>query len=127
MAKILIVEDDEILIKMYQKKLANKAYDVVLAKDGSEGLKTALSEKPDLILLDIKMPNMDGLQMLKLLRKNEWGKEVPVIILTNLEADEKITWDVSETMPAYYLLKASNRPEMVVEKVKEVLEGKIEE
>lgn len=127
MAKILIVEDDDILLKMYQKKLTNKGYDVSLAKDGSEGYKLALSEKPDLILLDIKMPNMDGLQMLKLLRKDEWGKEVKVIILTNLEADEQITWDVTETLPAFYLLKADNRPEKVLEKVKEVLEDKVAE
>ena len=64
---------------------------------------------------------MTGLEMLKALRKNEWGKSVPVIILTNLEANDQITWDIVKTEPAYYLMKAGNRPDVVLEKIKEVL------
>ena len=124
MAKILIVEDESVLLQMYKKKLNDNGYDVVDAENGKLGIEKALSEKPDLILLDIRMPVMTGLEMLKELRKDGWGKDVPVIILTNLEANEKITWDISETEPAYYLMKAGNRPEVVLEKVKEVLGNK---
>jgi|SRR3989344_4258296 len=121
MAKILIVEDDNLLLKMYSRKLSGSGYEVKEAVNGQEGLDAALSEKPDLILLDIRMPVMTGLEMLKALRKNEWGKSVPVIILTNLEANDQITWDIVKTEPAYYLMKAGNRPDVVLEKIKEVL------
>jgi len=122
MSKILIVEDDALLLKMYSKMLADSSYEVKEAVNGKKGLEIALAEKPDLILLDIKMPVMNGMEMLKELRKDSWGKSVPVIILTNLEANDQITWDVSKTEPAYYLMKAGNRPDVVLEKIKEVLQ-----
>jgi len=123
MKNILIVEDDELLRKMYAKKLSDLGYGVSQAVNGKEGLDIALKEKPALILLDIRMPVMTGTEMMKELRKNEWGKSVPIIILTNLEANDQITWDVAKTEPAYYLMKAGNRPEVVMEKIKEILEG----
>ena len=122
MSKILIVEDDALLLKMYSKMLADSSYEVKEAVNGKKGLEIALAEKPDLILLDIKMPVMNGMEMLKELRKDSCGKSVPVIILTNLEANDQITWDVSKTEPAYYLMKAGNRPDVVLEKIKEVLQ-----
>jgi len=121
MSKVLIVEDDRILAGMYKKKLDNSGYEVTEAENGQAGLDMALGGKPDIILLDIRMPVMTGLEMLKELRKDEWGKNVPVIILTNLEANEKITQDIAQTEPSYYLMKAGNRPDAVLEKIEEIL------
>jgi DNA-binding response OmpR family regulator len=106
---------------MYVKKLINEGFAVESAVDGEEGLKKALNSMPDLILLDVKMPKMDGITMLKKLRGEEKGKQVPVILLTNVESNDRIVWDVVDTKPSYYLLKTDNRPETVVEKIKEVL------
>lgn len=119
--KILLVEDDKILVDMYQKLLSNHGYGVDLAMDGVEGLKKALESHPALILLDIKMPKMDGMTMLKLLRENEWGKSAKVIILTNLDASDAILSEVVKDQPAYYLIKSNTKPEQVIEHVKEVL------
>src|SRR3989344_3329855 len=101
MAKILIVEDDEITLGMYKTELENNNYVVSVARNGREGLVKAKEEKPDLILLDIRMPVMNGMVMLKELRRDAWGKTVPVIILTNFDADDEITWQVAQTEPSY--------------------------
>lgn len=88
---ILIVEDEKSLIDTLNKKFHLEGFKVLLAMDGEQGLERALSEHPDLILLDIIMPKMDGMTMLKELRKDQWGKDVPVIILTNLTNAEDVT------------------------------------
>lgn len=119
--KILLVEDDKILVDMYQKLLSNHGYIVDLAMDGEAGLKKAIEGRPNLILLDIKMPKMDGMTMLKLLRENEWGKNAKVIILTNLDASDQILSEVVKDQPAYYLIKSNTVPEKVIEHIKEVL------
>jgi CheY-like chemotaxis protein len=127
MAKILIVEDDEIIYKMYQKLLQNHGYDVKIATDGEEGLKIALEEHPDLVLLDIRMPKMDGMTMMHKLREDVWGKKASIIILTNLDAtDERLAGVVSD-QPSYYLIKANNPPDKLLEKVQEILEAKKKE
>ena len=88
MKKILIVEDEPSFLNLLHKELTSKGYTVVDAKDGKEGYDTAVLVKPDLILLDILMPGVDGLTMLELLRKSKEGKDMKVIILTNLELDK---------------------------------------
>lgn len=104
--KILIVEDDRSLIDALNKKFYLEGFKTLLARDGEKGLERALSEHPDLILLDIIMPKMDGMTMLEKLRKDEWGKNVPVIILTNLTNAD----DVSAAMQqgVYDFLVKSN-------------------
>ncbi len=87
--KILVVDDDEALLKIISDKLTAENFSVLQAKNGLEGLTTALKEHPDLVLLDIVMPEMDGLTMLKKLREDAWGKDVRVIITTNLADDKK--------------------------------------
>jgi DNA-binding response OmpR family regulator len=119
--KILLVEDDASLSEMYQSKLSIEGFDVVIARNGGEGLQVALSTKPDLILLDIMLPGLDGMTVMKRLRDDPWGKSVPIIILTNLNADDKILKGVMEGHPAYYLMKSTSDPASVSEKVKEVL------
>lgn len=89
--KILVieaVEDNAPLRKALHDKFSLEGFSVIDAKDGEEGLTVAMSEHPDLILLDILMPKMDGLTMMKKLRQgDEWGKHVPIIVLTNHSAD----------------------------------------
>jgi two-component system alkaline phosphatase synthesis response regulator PhoP len=87
--KILIVEDEEVLLGVLKDRLKSEGFNVATARDGEQGLQAALKEKPDLILLDILMPNMGGLTMLKNLRATEEGKDMRVIILTNV-SDSKL-------------------------------------
>ena len=118
--KILIVEDDLDLLGVLTKKFTMEKFEVSQASDGKIGLEQALRHHPDLILLDILMPVMDGITMLGELRKDSWGKTVPVILLTNL-SDEK---QVAQAMKhgAYdYLVKADWNLDDVVKKVKSKL------
>lgn len=120
--KILIVEDEKPVLKALVDKFGGEGFSVITAEDGEEGLKTALKEKPDLILLDLIMPKKTGLQVMKELRKSPgYGKKVPIIILTNLSANDKISAEVVEGEPSYYLVKADWKINDVVLKVKETL------
>ena len=121
--KILIVEDEGIILKTYAEKLRYEGFLVITARNGEEGLELALSEKPDLILLDILMPVMDGLAMMDMLRKkNEYGKNIPIILLTNLSPDEeKIMAAITKNGPAYYLIKSETDLSKVLEKIRERL------
>ncbi len=121
--KILLVEDDAIISKVYADELKDAGFQVIIALNGQDGLKLALQEKPDLILLDIIMPIMDGLAMMKELRgKNLYGKNVPIILLTNLSPDEeRIMQAIVESEPAYYLIKSDWDLSQVLEKIKERL------
>src|SRR3989344_8083810 len=88
---LLITEDEPALRYVLRDKLSNIGFKVFEAADGEEGLAVALKERPDLILLDLLMPKMDGISMLKKLREDEWGKKVKVLVLTNLEDTNKIS------------------------------------
>jgi DNA-binding response OmpR family regulator len=117
------VEDDTVLRDVLHDKLVLEGFKVVEATDGEEGLAIAMSERPDLILLDILMPKMDGITMMKKLREaNDWGKQVPIILLTNLSADdEKINKAITENEPAYYLVKSNWKISDLIEKIRERL------
>lgn len=117
---ILFVEDEESLLKAVDLGLRNAGYNTILAPDGEQGLKEALEKKPDLILLDIKMPRMDGLTMLEKLRKEKGGKDIPVIILTNWSDMDKISKAV-ELHTKYYLVKTDWDIDEIVKKVNEAL------
>src|ERR1700690_647717 len=121
--KILIVEDDLPELNALVEKLTHEGFKVLQAHDGLEGLAVAAREHPDLILLDIIMPKMDGLTMIKKLRaQSVWGKHVPIILLTNLSPDEeKINASISDDAPAYYLVKTNWSIGDVAEKVRERL------
>ena len=118
---VLVVDDDPIYVKVYEKKFTGSGFEVKVARDGEEGFKMALEEHPDLVLLDLMMPKMDGMTMMKKLRQDEWGKSVPIIVLTNLEANDKILQGVVESQPAYYIMKANSTPEDVLEKAIQIL------
>lgn len=121
MKKVLIIDDDNNIVKIFKLKLSNAGYEVAYALDGKEGLNLALGIHPDLILLDLAMPVMDGMAVMKALRKDKWGETVPVIILTNYDTNDQILQDVIATKPTYYLIKTDNLPSQVVEKVDELL------
>jgi len=123
---LLIVEDEKPVLKALVDKFNGEGFGVLKAENGEDGLKVALEEKPDLIILDLIMPKKTGLQMMHELRRDQnYGKKVPIIILTNLSANDKISGEVSEEEPSYYLVKADWKIEDVVRKVKEAL-GMIE-
>lgn len=90
LAKILIVEDDEPLVEVLSERFDNEGFEVIVAKDGEQGLKAALEKQPDVILLDIIMPKLDGLTMLKQLRAHEKGKNIRVIVITNLSDSKEV-------------------------------------
>ncbi|OHA67077.1 MAG: hypothetical protein A3C82_02370 [Candidatus Wildermuthbacteria bacterium RIFCSPHIGHO2_02_FULL_47_12] len=117
---ILIVEDEISLLHALRDKLAREGFAVLEAKNGKEGLGIALREHPDLILLDIIMPVMDGITMLKKLRHDLWGVQAAVMILTNLSDAEDVLMR-SDKDPLDYLVKTDWKLEDVAAKVKEVL------
>ena len=126
MKKVLVVEDDNALLNVLHDKLIAGGLTVLLARDGAEGLKTALRERPDVILLDLRMPKMDGMTMMHKLREDEWGNKASIIILTNLYANDERLTGVVANQPSYYLIKADTSLEKVLEKVRSVLESKKE-
>lgn len=119
--KIAVIEDDVIISKSISQELRDSGFEVTNAFNGKDGLELVLKNKPDLILLDIIMPIMDGITMLRLLRKDAWGRKVPVIILTNLTTDEYLMENAIKLDPSHYLTKTSWSLSDVVVKVKERL------
>ncbi|MFZ2192681.1 MAG: response regulator [Candidatus Moraniibacteriota bacterium] len=118
--KILVVEDEVSLRNVLVEKLKSEDFDVIEARNGEEGLEISISQKPNLILLDIIMPKMDGLTMLEKLREDSWGKKVPVVILTNLSSGMEMSKS-AENGVSSYLVKTDWKLEDVVKKVKEIL------
>jgi len=117
---ILIVDDESSLRHALADKLSFEGFSALEAKNGEEGLALALSSHPDLILLDIVMPVMDGISMLKNLRDDKWGKKVKVIMLTNLDGGGKVADAVAWGTPEY-LVKSDWKLEDVVIKIREQL------
>lgn len=127
MAKILLVDDDALLVRMYQKKFENDGYEVETANDGDVILTKVSKSKPDLILLDIMMPKINGLDVLKKLQENKVTKKIPVILLTNVGGSDEDVNRGLELGAVSYIIKALNRPSLVVAKVKEILGGYVHE
>lgn len=119
MKKILVVEDDLVYLKLLHDQLIAKGYQVIQAQDGKQGLDAAKREKPDLILMDMRMPVMDGMTMLGLLRQNEDTKSTKVIILTNYEPDEKLIQAAVVYKPLNYFVKTDTSIEDLFKKVSE--------
>jgi len=119
--KIMLVDDDPLIIRMYQNKLSTDGYNVVTAINGEEGVLKAKKEKPDLILLDLMMPKMNGVETLKLLKKESDTKDIPVIILTNLEDKGEDVEKAKELGAKEYLVKAKIDLKTLSAKVKEIV------
>jgi DNA-binding response OmpR family regulator len=119
---ILIAEDEKSLRDALDLKLVSSGFSIIEAKNGEEGLEFSLKEHPDLILLDISMPKMDGMTMLKKLRVDDWGKNVPVIMLTNISGDtDEMNKNITDLEPTYYFLKTDKSMGEIIEKIKERL------
>lgn len=119
---ILVIEDEPPMLQILLDKLKESGFDTLNAKNGEEGLQAALQHHPDLILLDILMPKLDGLSLMDSLRQDAWGKQVPIIVLTNVSADSDATLQaIVKNQPAYYLVKSNVKLEEIVEKIKEIL------
>ena len=122
MTKILIVEDDPLISRMYEKIFSFEKYQVMLANDGSSGIRKAKSFKPALILLDVMMPKMNGLDALKKLKDAELTKKIPVVMLTNLSGQKDA--ETALSMGAVkYIIKSEYDPKQVSDIVKEILAG----
>lgn len=119
---VLIVEDDPLMSRMYQKTLDFEGYQVVIASDGQEGIDKAKTSHPDLILLDIMMPKMDGIKALELLKADEATKNIPVVMLTNLSESTRAEEALSKGA-VKYIIKSENDPKQVIEMIKGILGG----
>ena len=125
--KVLIIEDDTVmrlaLVEIFQK--ANFA--VMAASDGVSGLQSALDNKPDLLILDINLPGMSGLNVMQSLREtsSEWGENVKIILLTNLMLDNDMLETVAKYNPAFYLLKADVELDDLVARANECLTDQV--
>ena len=120
---VLVVEDEKSLRDAIVDILHIKKFATLEAKNGREGVELALTKHPDFILLDIVMPEMDGMTALKKIREDGWGEKVPVIILTNLSAtSEQLVEDVVTHKPIHYLIKSDWKLHNVVKKIEEILE-----
>ena len=118
MAKILIIDDEEPILKMYKESLGQ--HQVITAKNGQEGLEIAAKETPDLILLDIIMPEVNGLDVLAKLKEDKNTASIPIVILTNLP-EEASKEKATQLGAADYLVKAENEPDELAKKVKEIV------
>jgi DNA-binding response OmpR family regulator len=122
---LLVVEDEVILLKTLTDRLMSEGFNVLTATDGGEGLKLALANHPDLILLDLLMPKVDGLTMLQNLQKDDWGARAKVIILTNVKdmtnEGSKLNVGLTFSHSYEYLLKTDWSLDDVVLKIKKKL------
>lgn len=120
--KILIVEDEPALANVLKERFEQERFSATVARDGAEGLESALTGHPDVILLDIILPVMDGLTMLRKLRADEWGSTAKVIVLTALTANDLTDIKSSSIDLDYFLMKADWTLDGVVSVVKKRLE-----
>jgi len=121
--KILLIEDDPFIYEMYTTKFERAGYGVEVASTGKEALELLKELRPDIVLLDILIPEMDGFEVLAAIRKNPSLKDIPVVMLTNLGQKEDI--ERGEKLGARaYIVKAHFTPQEVVNKVKSILENK---
>ena len=120
MTKIAIIEDDSVISQMYRMKFEADGFDVQVANNGKDGIDLVREFQPDIVLLDISMPVMNGDVALKSIRKEEWGKTVPVLVLTNL-GEEEAPKDIRSLGIESYIVKADLTPRQVVARVKQAL------
>ncbi|MDP2864219.1 MAG: response regulator [bacterium] len=117
MKKILIIEDEEIMIDLLQKKLTVEGYEISVARDGKEGLEKMKEVKPDLILLDIIMPKMGGFEVMEEMQKDKELEKIPVIVVSN--SGQPVEIDKAQTLGAKdWLIKTEFDPREVIDKVK---------
>ncbi|HAV11147.1 MAG TPA: response regulator [Candidatus Moranbacteria bacterium] len=119
--KIMLVEDDVFIRDIYETKLRQEKFEIVMAENGLDALKKLETFLPDLILLDIVMPYMDGMDFLKEFKKDEKWKDIPIIMLSNLSDKERVM-DANTLGVNDYLIKSHFTPSEVVAKINALLE-----
>lgn len=117
---VLLVEDEQFMREALESWMEKEGFAVLSAKDGKQGLSLALKKKPDIILLDILMPKMDGITLLKHLRSDTWGKTAAVFMLTNI-GDEAMIDQANKLGAKGYMLKAEWSLKEISDKVKQIL------
>ena len=122
MAKVLIVEDDALMGRMYEKIFSHENHEVEISINGEEGLKKAKEWKPDIVLLDIMMPIMNGFQVLESMKIDPTLSNIPIVMLTNLAGDQDIE-EAKEKGAADYIVKSNYTPRQILDMVKKILEG----
>ena len=122
MAKILIIEDDALISRMYKKALSFEGFEVAVARNGREGLEEAQRTSPELILLDIMMPKMNGLEVLQRLKADEKLKKIPVVVLTNLSGTQDAQ-KAKQLGAKDYLVKSEYKPKEIADKIKSMIGG----
>ncbi len=120
MKKILFIEDESALQRTFEEALKDEGFEMISALDGEIGLKMAKEKNPDLILLDLILPKIEGMEVLKKLKEDEKTKDIPVIVLTHLEELEKVE-KAMELGAKAYLVKGEYSLNEVVERIKKVL------
>lgn len=121
MTKIAIIEDDAVINQMYRMKFEAAGFEVEVADNGKTGVALVETYQPDIVLLDLQMPEMNGEEALQHIRSQSWGVSIPVIILTNLGMEESPKSLRSLNIHSY-IVKAELTPSQVVERVKEALQ-----
>lgn len=119
--KIAIIEDDPAIVEMYKVKMVKEGYEVKTAGDGNEGIALINEFNPDVVMLDLMMPNKTGIEMLEELRGKPGGNQVKVMVLTNV-GDDATTSQVYRLAPMDYIVKSEMTPQQVFERVQQVLE-----
>lgn len=122
MPKVAIIEDDQAISQMYRFKFEAENFEVETAENGKLGLELAENMRPDIILLDLMMPEMNGDEMLAAVRATSWGKDIKVVILTN-KGEQEIPDEVKNLNVSAVILKADMTPRQVAELVKRTLEA----
>jgi DNA-binding response OmpR family regulator len=121
-SKILIIEDDPYVQRMYQRMFGFQKYRTEMVSNGEEGLKAIKKEKPDLILLDIILPKMNGLEVLKKIKKDPKNKDIPVLMLTNVGETETVE-EAAKLGAESYMIKADFSPAEVIKQVRKYLKS----
>ena len=122
MARILIIEDDALIARMYEAAFKFEKYEVDIAHNGKDGLEKLKKNRPSLILLDIMMPKMNGIDVLREMKADPRYKGIPVVMLTNLSGSK----DIEEALSlgaVKYIVKSKYKPKEVVAQIKEILAG----
>ncbi|MDB5175563.1 MAG: hypothetical protein JWM81_421 [Candidatus Saccharibacteria bacterium] len=120
--KVLIIEDDQLIQRMYEKIFTFEKFEVVLAANGQEGLELARTVSPTIILLDVMMPVMNGIEVLEKLKLDPATKAIPVIMLSNLAGENDIETALSKGA-VKYIIKSEYDPKQIADMVEEITAG----
>ena len=118
--RISIIEDDQLISQMYRMKLESEGYDVDIADNGMNGIEMVAQTKPDLIILDYSLPDLDGSAVLREVRRNGSAKTTPVIVLTNMDSEE-VARELSKWNIYDYIVKVDLTPREVIARIKQAL------